>query len=65
MAVARAVRREVERTMARAVAVEVARAVALARRHIWRRVRRLGCPRLGGGGGERTRVAGPPAPRCR
>jgi hypothetical protein len=49
--------REVERTMARAVAVEVARVVALACRHIWRRVRRLGRPCQGGGGGERTRVA--------
>jgi hypothetical protein len=46
----RAVGREVARTMARAVVVEVERAVALAR--------------CGGGGGERTRVAGPSAPRC-
>ena len=53
-AVARAVGREVARTMAMAVAVEVARAVALARRRIWRRDRRLGRPRWGGGGRGRT-----------
>ncbi len=46
--------------MARAVAVEEARVVALAHCHILCHVCRLGHPRRGVGGGEGTRVAGPP-----